>query len=984
MAIVQETLNGGLVTARDGTLLRAGELQQADNCIYLPYDPSLQRAPGRSAFGTVLAANRVKGVAHLAFDNATDLLLAYVGPTFYTAPWTASTGTFTPLSWLSALPDNSGSPETLDVVQYFGAYYALTSAGRPQRIAYVSPQQEDVALCTYVGAVVTTTTVKGFANCVLGQGVTISAGTPALVAGTTIIAKNANNLSITLSNTPTGAGTFTLRMGAVPFLTARQAGLDPVDGVSFLATQVVVGSGSWNATLGNGYYYFLYTEMIVPGKIDDPSTGFVESGFTGDMQVASITTYASQKVTITRGTNPVNTTATHWQVYMSDRLTTASPKPSLATFKRVGGIIPISQTFIDLTETSQVTIGPKIATVVTTVGGHSAFSNSSGALTPHDGQNAASNAQDAALSLRTFGLNPGSGSVRGITARVYASTNPALDFANAKAACYIRIRRQDGVKTSTVDKYIEVTATPQPYVVGGESDTWGETWALADFADANFELWILKAGSAGVQSLWIDGVELTLNMTGTNINRDGVSFRTVTYTSQVGTTVSDTACLPPPNSSTGEIYNGQFVTNDSSQLNAIAYSIPDQPEYFPKPYRTVFRTRRGDRVTCVRKVGQSLIVGMLSQLKRVNYLSTEADSDQQRGRSYDDLSTDSGITGPMAACVFDMPRGGPTLAYCSYKGPRITNAVTVDDLNTDLNWTNAVDTANLDKAIFRNYPKYYMLALYYAPRGGNGTNTKALYFSYSPDKIKSDGTLPCLGPIDVSARSACEANLSGVPKLLTGHNTDGKVYLEDSGTVDASGGVNVPVWRSRIFQTAGIDSETRQQTMYVRADGVTSDNTCNLTPAITTIAGSLTATLVSGGAGLARGWYIYDTSTTDPILQPGTVLTLISGATLTLSQPALVTATGRTVKATSGALTLTVRGASIHETVSDLSTTIVPLDATATITMSADNTRHALEVKGSFSMLPDGTLIDTNSTMRIHHVSYDEYSGGPEASRNAA
>lgn len=51
--LVNEALNGGVVTARHPTLLRPGEVQVADEMILKPGDPALQRAPGRTAYGTV-------------------------------------------------------------------------------------------------------------------------------------------------------------------------------------------------------------------------------------------------------------------------------------------------------------------------------------------------------------------------------------------------------------------------------------------------------------------------------------------------------------------------------------------------------------------------------------------------------------------------------------------------------------------------------------------------------------------------------------------------------------------------------------------------------------------------------------------------------------------------------------------------------------------------------------------------------------------
>ena len=90
---LSELLNGGLVTSRHPALLKPGELQRADDCVYRDKDPALWRAPGRSSFGTVVSGSPVLGLAALPFENALpSKVLAFSGTTLYTLPMTFGGG----------------------------------------------------------------------------------------------------------------------------------------------------------------------------------------------------------------------------------------------------------------------------------------------------------------------------------------------------------------------------------------------------------------------------------------------------------------------------------------------------------------------------------------------------------------------------------------------------------------------------------------------------------------------------------------------------------------------------------------------------------------------------------------------------------------------------------------------------------------------------------------------------------------------------
>jgi len=826
MPVQQELLNGGVVTARDASLLKEGELQQADDLILRPRTPALWKAPGRTRYGQPAGSAAVKGLRHLAFDNNTDLLLAYSGTSFYSSPFTATTGTFTQMPGTGALPNNGN--EFLDVIQYAGAFYTIQGTGTMRRIAYVNPPSQTVLSCTITdsASVVTTSTTNGFNGVVVGQSVS---GTG--VAANAVVTAKASNTSITISpSTPGGA--VTLTFGTTPFVSSRLAGLDPVD--AFDSTQVTVISGSWNnsSDLGTGYYWFLYTEMVMPGKIDDPNTGFVESGFTGNIQMQQITNVTTQAIRVTRG-SIVNTSAnqrndaTHWQVYMSAKQVDSTVKPSIATFRRIGSPIPIATTSWDFKDTVSnqgpnqpglaVSGGSSLATT-----SHTAFGNPNGALSIHDGSIASTTTNDAAIGLQNYGFTDSGLSVLGIEVEVYGRADPS-GAAGTKVAGFVQLSTKSGTKSSLLYRF-EFDTGWATRTLGGASDTWSPNvaWTNTDLTDTNFQVTVYKAGSGSTQRLVLDGVRVKVYFTGTSVNRNGVFFKTITLTSQVGIAISESAQLPPPTASTGDIFDGQLVLNNVSKPSLIQYSLPDQPEYFPGSYYINFESKKKDKVTCIRRVGNALVVGLQSSIKRVNYLPRESDAEFDRGRSQEDLANDHGIAGPLAAVMFDMPGVGTVLAYVSYKGIHITDGITTRELNMDLDWAATVETSldsdgvpYLQRAMLENYPTEYALRLAYVPVGGTSV-TKYLQFSYHPMHMKG-ALLPAMGPCSMNARSFCSAILNGVPKLFSGHPTDGYVYLEDSGdTSDDTAAKPAPVLRTRLLFPRGVGGQGRIQRVYFR------------------------------------------------------------------------------------------------------------------------------------------------------------------------
>lgn len=833
MPIQQELLNGGLVTARDTSLLKEGELTQADDCVLRSRTPAVWKTGGRTRFGQPSAGvGAVLGLRHLAFDNQNDVLLAHVGTTLYTAPYTGTglAGTFTAQSGTF---NNGTNKDYLDVVQYAGIFYVLNANNFPYRVGYTTPQASSLA-CTIAGDGVSVSDpalgAAPFMGVTVGQFVS-GTGIP---AGAVVTQKTSNTSIKITASTP---GTpITITFSAAPFLTTRLMGLAPVSSWGGVAAgSVVTTTGSWPtyAGMGAGVYWFLYTEMFMPGSIDTPASGFVESGFLGTPLNVTIAAPITQGVTVTRA-NIVNTQgslrgyASHWQVYMSGPTTDNVTSVALSTFQRVGS--PISVDLTSMTFANVLSSETKYPTIVGIPGTGaspgpgafraqgSSFSNPTNMLVD-DSTFASSNTPDhssiflggAAASLGMNFTNTGA-TVVGMQVKICAS---------APRGClsYVTVATTNALKTSVTYSLNTPGGWFYPAYLGSANDTMSPSsaWLPANVPDLCI-IWDKPAGAL----LYVQSINLTVYYSTTQVNKNGVFFRVITTSSQAGVTISSTSHLPPPTANTGDVYDGQLVVNDLASPSLIRYSLPDEPEYFPALYYINFESKYKDRVTCIRRVNNALVVGLQSSIKRVNYLPRESDAEFDRGRAQEDITTDHGIAGAQAATLFTMPGGGTLLAYVSSKGIHITDGNTSRELNNDLDWattfnlgTDADGVPYLERCMLVNYAAEYALRLAYVPTGAT-TVTKYLQFSYHPMHMKN-GEMPAMGPCQMNARAFCTAILGGTSKILSGHLSDGYVYAEDNGTTsDDATALPTPIVKTRLLLPRGVGGQGRIQRLYLR------------------------------------------------------------------------------------------------------------------------------------------------------------------------
>lgn len=138
MARHTEPLSRGLVTIRDPSLLKEGELSRIRNAVYLPGSNAIQRARGRAAFGSATADDSdVDGLRDAKFDNGNHYLIAHVASSYVSAA-VGDTGTF------GTLVSGVGNGDQLEVVHYRNRFFlfngtsADASAIGTNKVIYLS------------------------------------------------------------------------------------------------------------------------------------------------------------------------------------------------------------------------------------------------------------------------------------------------------------------------------------------------------------------------------------------------------------------------------------------------------------------------------------------------------------------------------------------------------------------------------------------------------------------------------------------------------------------------------------------------------------------------------------------------------------------------------------------------------------------------------------------------------------------------------
>jgi len=369
--------------------------------------------------------------------------------------------------------------------------------------------------------------------------------------------------------------------------------------------------------------------------------------------------------------------------------------------------------------------------------------------------------------------------------------------------------------------------------LGGQFDTWGVAWIPSDFINGAAKVNVRLRKGFGINdtqnSHAIDGVKITVYCGGNSINLDGDPFPTIIVSDQLGNSFGSPAAGPPPVASTGDVFDGMLILNDTAAESDIVASLPDDEEMFPDTYR--LHLNKNARIRVIKHVANGLVVLCQESIKRLTYFPTEENATSAQGRCYEEIASDHGVVGSRAAVLLDLPGRGAVCAYMSHKGLMWTDGVTTVPMNEDIDWTGGVtgtpliEPTLIQQTVLEVYPRLSLLCIQYVPNGGT-RKTKALWLSYHPTHVKEGFRLPAVGPVSMNGESACNSLISGKSYFFSGNSLDGKVYVEDSGTSDDSGLDSIlPIIRTRRFFCADLGWEGRVERVFLIAGVVGTSTT---------------------------------------------------------------------------------------------------------------------------------------------------------------
>lgn len=214
----------------------------------------------------------------------------------------------------------------------------------------------------------------------------------------------------------------------------------------------------------------------------------------------------------------------------------------------------------------------------------------------------------------------------------------------------------------------------------------------------------------------------------------------------------------PPTWSTGDVFEDSLVVNDVNNPAVVRYSFPGKPHSFPSLYFVGFNTHQVDTVTCIKSLDAVCVIGLQSQVWRLNYLPNETDSEFNRGRCREIISANHGIAGPDAACLFTPVEGASRIAYVSHDGLYMTDGLRTQLLTMDIDWDALVNKSLLGDCLLVNAQHLWSLFFYYTAAGTSAPNNRVLHLSYHPQHLKEGGYLKVSGPTSLEGRAADYAN----------------------------------------------------------------------------------------------------------------------------------------------------------------------------------------------------------------------------------
>jgi len=634
---IKEPLNAGVMTGPDPAVLPQGVLSSMRNAVYRPESQALQRARGRTAFGTVTAsAADINGLRDMQFDNGDHYLIAQTSAAAvanYSTAFVGDTGTW------GVLTTAVTAGTQLEVIHYNNRFFVMNG----------------------VSAVSSAVSVAGG-----NASAIISLGT---------------NSAIYLSSTAASSS---------PVI--RQHGMMPVFGKPGTATSTALPAVS-----ATGFYEYWTTEVYKYQQ--DSVQQELEGTFVGDPETVFVGSTATS-ATVIYMPSLTNAIATHWRVYRSPIKTYSTdrvfPDGFMIAEAAVATTAGSGTATVSIVDSSTSTVGsyvfPSAFDASTTFVSATRLS-AADEIYASGIQGAGSPPPPAYQQCYGFNFGGFRGPVLGIQCEMKAYTDSGTF--GVPISVYIGKRQSNGQFQAGLGgkrtAIITATAAGQVATIGSSTDPWAASDATK-FVDTDFDSNFMAALESR-HPIHVDYIRLRVNY-GASVGAGSVTpFSTVVYTfgdivAQVGKNGV------PPSSSTGDIYQDCLVVNDVASPKIIRYSFPGLPEYFPGTYYLDFQTADNDEITCIKVVNNRLVVGLLHSIWRVNYLPSERDASFDRGLAKEPISRNYGIVNSMCAAVFSPDGITEVLAFVSEKGIHFTQAYGASTQTSNQNWRQILSTTS--------------------------------------------------------------------------------------------------------------------------------------------------------------------------------------------------------------------------------------------------------------------------------------------------
>jgi hypothetical protein len=242
----------------------------------------------------------------------------------------------------------------------------------------------------------------------------------------------------------------------------------------------------------------------------------------------------------------------------------------------------------------------------------------------------------------------------------------------------------------------------------------------------------------------------------------------------------------PPAAYHQNVFENTRVIVPVSNRSRLRYCIAGLPESAPEHYIIAnLPFLKNDEVVATLTVGRILLIFAEDAVAKLNELPLQIDANFDARAEL--FMSDHGLVGPKALVAFDSG-SVKTGAWVSRDGVWLTNGNTARRI-TDHYWQSGAhkpNQATLDTAVLTWDSSNDQLVLAY-DSDGDSVNDRIMLINMNPQHLQRNNGQPKITVGGYAKVNDFDSGIvGGVFRLYAAHETDGKVYLEQNGTTDAS------------------------------------------------------------------------------------------------------------------------------------------------------------------------------------------------------